>query len=140
MCETKRRELMKKKLLILLVLCMLAVFAFAFSVRAEDTCEHSYDKWTVELGEKGFLGEANATAKCKLCKKEATETIPQLFITLGYSSSSNGVLQGYGINRPAIERYNELSGEKIKFGAVVAIKDKVGDKKPLDENGNPINN
>ena len=53
---------MKKKLLILLALCMLAVFVLAFNVSAEDTeCVHSYDKWTVELGAEGSITADNIT-------------------------------------------------------------------------------
>jgi len=131
---------MKKKLLISLVMCMLVVLTLALSVSAEEAaCEHSYDKWTVELSSAGFLGDITATSSCTVCKESTTEIIPRLFITLGYSSSNNGVLQGYGINRPAIERYEELSGETLKFGGVIALKDAIGDKNPLDANGAPIN-
>ncbi len=131
---------MKKKLLIALVMCMLVVFAFALTVSAEEAvCEHSYDKWTVKLSSEGFLGDITASSVCTVCKESTTEIIPRLFITLGYSSSTNGVLQGYGINRPAIERYEELSGETVKFGGVIALKDTIGDKNPLDATGAPIN-
>lgn len=131
---------MKKKLLILLTVCMLVAFAFALTVSAEETaCEHSCNKWTVELSSEGFLGDITASSTCTVCKESVTEVIPRLFITLGYSSSTNGVLQGYGINRPAIERYEELSGETVKFGGVIALKDTIGDKNPLDATGAPIN-
>lgn len=131
---------MKKKLLITLVVCMLAVFAFALGAHAEDAeCAHSCDKWTVTVGDEGFLGDINASGKCTLCQKDVVETIPSLFITLGYSSSPNGVLQGYGVNRPAIERYEELSGETVKFGGVIALRDTIGDKNPLNSKGEPIN-
>ncbi|MBO4982974.1 MAG: DUF4886 domain-containing protein [Clostridia bacterium] len=131
---------MKKKLLITLAICMLVALTLALCVGAEEAvCEHSLEKWTVELSSKGFLGDITASSVCTTCKETVTETIPSLFITLGYSSSPNGVLQGYGINRPAIERYEELSGEKIKFGGVVALKDSLDGKNPLDADGKPIN-
>ena len=114
---------MKKKLLISLFVCLIVIFALAICVSAEEAnCEHNYSKWTIELSSAGFLGDITAKSSCTVCKAETTEIIPRLFITLGYSSSSNGVLQGYGVNRAAIERYQQLSGEKIKFGAVVAVK------------------
>ena len=129
---------MKKRLLVLLAVFML--FAFALSVSAtEAECEHSCGKWTVEVGTEGFLGDITAKSTCTICGKEVTEVIPRLFITLGYSSSNNGVLQGYGVNRPAIERYEALSGESVKFGGVVALKGAIGDKNPLDQTGTPIN-
>ena len=129
---------MKKRLLVLLAVCML--FAFALSVSAtEAECEHSCGKWTVEVGTEGFLGDITAKSTCTICGEEVTEVIPRLFITLGYSSTNNGVLQGYGVNRPAIERYEALSGESVKFGGVVALKGAIGDKNPLDQAGAPIN-
>ncbi len=131
---------MRKKLIISLVLCMLLVFVFAFMVNAEEsTCEHTYDKWTVTLGSEGFLGDITAETKCTTCKETIVEVIPKLFITRGYSSSDDGIAQGYGVNRESLARYEQLSGEKVKFGAVVALKNVIGNVSPLDENGNPIN-
>ncbi len=131
---------MKRKLLLTFVLCVLALFVFAFAVSAEETeCEHTFDKWTVSLGSDGFLGKIDAQAKCTACKQIVKEEIPEIFITLGYSHSSNGVLQGYGVNREALARYEALSGEKVKFGGVVALRDTIGDQNPLDAQGQPIN-
>lgn len=118
---------------------MLAIFAFSFAVSAEDAvCEHQYDGWTVALGENGFLGEITATAKCSDCGEAATEIIPKIFITKGYSNSSDGIMQDYGVNREALAKYEQLSGEAVKFGAVVALRESIGDKNPLDNNGEPI--
>ncbi len=130
---------MKKKLILSIVLCMLAIFAFSVIVSAEDTaCEHKYDDWTVTLGENGFLGEITASAKCVTCKATKTEIIPKIFITKGYSNSSDGVMQDYGVNREALAKYEQLSGEALKFGAVVALKESIGGKNPLDNKGEPI--
>ncbi|MBQ4107969.1 MAG: DUF4886 domain-containing protein [Clostridia bacterium] len=130
---------MKKKLIFSIVLCMLAIFAFSFAVSAEDAvCEHQYDGWTVALGENGFLGEITATAKCSDCGEAATEIIPKIFITKGYSNSSDGIMQDYGVNREALAKYEQLSGETVKFGAVVALKDSIGNVNPLDSKGEPI--
>lgn len=130
---------MKKKLIFSIVLCMLAIFAFSFAVSAEDAvCEHQYDGWTVSLGENGFLGEITATAKCSDCGEAATEIIPKIFITKGYSNSSDGIMQDYGVNREALAKYEQLSGEAVKFGAVVALRESIGDKNPLNNNGEPI--
>jgi hypothetical protein len=118
---------------------MLAIFAFSVIVSAEDTaCEHKYDDWTVTLGENGFLGEITASAKCVTCKAIKTEIIPKIFITKGYSNSSDGVMQDYGVNREALAKYEQLSGEALKFGAVVALKESIGGNNPLNSKGEPI--
>ena len=130
---------MKRKQLLTLVLCVLSIFTFVIIANADNAiCEHTYDKWTISLGSEGFLGDITASAKCTVCNTSTTEVIPKIFITLGYSSSSDGVVQSYGVNRTALKRYEELSKEKIKFGAVVALRDTIGDQNPLDANGNPV--
>ena len=130
---------MKKKLIISVLLCMLAILAFSLFVSAEDaTCEHEYDKWNVVIGEKGFLGETTASATCKTCGQSTTEIIPKIFITKGYSNSNDGIMQDYGVNRESLARYEELTGEAVKFGAVVALKDSIGGKNPLNGKGEPI--
>ncbi|MBR2944364.1 MAG: DUF4886 domain-containing protein [Clostridia bacterium] len=129
---------MKRKLIISLLVCVLLLFAFTAVVSAQDSeCDHSY-KWTVDLGTDGFLGDVTASAKCEACGATNTEVIPKIFITLGYSYSDSGVMQSYGVNRDALKRYEELSGETVKFGAVVALSDTIGDKNPLDSEANPI--
>ena len=128
-----------KKLLLFLTLCILAVFMVAAVANAEEaTCEHKCDSWIVSLGNSGFLGDIVASSQCSVCGADVTEVIPSLFITLGYSSSVDGVMQAYGINRPAVERYEQLSKETVRFGAVVALKDTIGDRNPLDSKGNPV--
>ena len=131
---------MKKKIIISLAICLLAIFAFTMAIGAENTtCEHEYE-WTVDLGSEGFLGDVIANAKCSSCGTTIKEVIPKIFITLGYSYSDNGVMQSYGVNRDALARYEELSGETVKFGAVIALSDTIGDENPLDSEGNPISN
>lgn len=129
---------MKKKLVIAVVLCLLAIFAFALTINAEDVCEDHKNKWTLNLGENGFLGTIDAKAECTVCGTVTTEVIPKIFITRGYSSSDDGVVQGYGVNRTALARYEELSGEKVKFGAVAALRSVIGNVNPLDKDANPI--
>ncbi len=128
---------MKKRLLIIMTLCVLMTLALAISVGAE--CQaHTYD-WTVKLGSEGFLGEISAEAKCAECGAKTSEVIPPIFITRGYSyKEDGGIAQGYGVNREALERYEELSGEKISFGGVLAVREVIGSSNPLDNDGKPI--
>ena len=129
---------MKKKLILSIVMCLTLLFAFAFIVSAEDCLEHTNTKWTVSLGSEGYLGDMTATSECTVCKKVVTETISKIFITPGYSSSDDGVSQTYGVNRDSIARYEELTGEKIKFGAVAALRETIGNQNPLDSKANPM--
>ena len=127
---------MKKLFLFALTAAML-VLMLAFTVSAECTAEHD-GKWTVTFGDKGYLGEITASYSCATCGNAVTETIAPLFETLGYSYGESGIIQHYAANRVSIARYEELTGEKIKFGAVAATTNNVSSN-PLDANGQPVN-
>ena len=125
-----------KKLITMILICLTLVCALAVSVSAAE-CEHTYF-WMVKPGVEGFFGEMSAIAECTECGATTTDTIPAIFISLGYSSSEDGISQSYAINRNALAKYEELSREKLDFGVVVASRNVVGLSNPLDENGAPI--
>ena len=124
---------------IALIVSMVAILAclFALAVNAECTEDHK-GTWNLTFSKDGYLGEITATYTCTTCKGTETEKIPALFETLGYSYGESGITQHYAVNRKAVARYEEITGEKVKFGAVVATKNNVSGN-PLDENGNPVN-
>lgn len=126
-----------KKLVLFAVTALMLVIMLAFSVSAECTAGHD-GKWTVTFGEKGYLGKVTASYSCATCGEKATEEIAPLFETLGYSYGENGIIQHYAANRASVARYEELTGEKIKFGVVAATTNNVSSN-PLDANGQPVN-
>ena len=127
---------MKKKLLFVIALCLACIFAFVLSASAKcEECDYDYK---VTSTREGFLGKLSVSGTCSVCKETVSEEIPALFEILGYSYNGNGIVQGYIINREGIARYEEVTGEKLKYGAVIATKNAIGDKNPLDNNGNPI--
>ena len=129
---------MKKKLLFAVSLTVMLVCLFALSVNA--ACAEHTDSWTISFGEDGYLGQITAVNACSQCGTTIeTEVIDPLFVTLGYSyGSAGGITQHYAVDRAAVARYEELSGEKVKFGAVAATKSNV-EANPLDKNGMPVN-
>ncbi|MBQ7225199.1 MAG: DUF4886 domain-containing protein [Clostridia bacterium] len=129
---------MKKKITLFLALAAVLCCMFALAVNAE--CAEHTDYWTVTTGQGGYLGKIEAVNICPDCGKTlAFEEIDALFETLGYSYNENGggITQHYAANRSAIARYEELTGERVRFGAVAATRNHV-ESNPLDENGNPI--
>lgn len=127
---------MKRKIVISFALVVLAIFAFTMVISADECAEHSYGGWTTEIGESGYLGEITASKACTVCQKTTTEKIPQIFVTRGYSySEDGGITQGYGVNKEALSRYEEITGEKVKFGVFLAVKDVIGDIAPINSNG-----
>ena len=128
---------MKRRLLLILSLVIALSCIFAFSVSAE--CEHQ-DSWSISTGSNGYLGSMSAVNTCPSCGETlATENLDPMFETLGYSYSDNGIMQHYAVNRDVIARYEELTGEAVKFGAVTATRNHVSGN-PLDNEGNPVNN
>ena len=104
---------------------------------------HSYD-WSFDYEGAKYLSSLSATKACIRCKDVIDHAdIDALFTTLGYSvpefGTSLAITVGYSINKSAISDYENLTGSKLNFGCVVALKDKLGvNVAPLDENGEAV--
>lgn len=94
-------------------------------------CEAFYrsqhdDKETLEYHDAIYLSKADLCTTCDRCSsKTVKETYDQLFTSIGYSYSSNAVLQGFAINKSVIDKYKAYYNTDIEFGLVAAISDKV---------------
>ena len=128
---------MKKRLILLASL----VFAFAclFALTASAQCDECEERWTVETGSEGYLGETTATNACPKCGYVAsTEKIEPLFLTKGYSYGEDGsITQHYAVNREAIARYEQITGDTVLFGGVAATRNHIT-ANPIDKNGKPV--
>ena len=129
---------MKKKLLVTLVFFALVIMMLAFSANAEECTEH-IPVWTVNVGANGFLGEITTQGTCNACNKTETEKLQPIFISLGYSSSKDGVVQSYAVNRDALAKYEKVTKTKVSFGAVITTRNAIGNQNPLNSKGEPIN-
>ncbi len=93
----------------------------------------------------GYAKPGYFTYKCTVCKngiKEGEAKFPPLVICYGYSVNeigSTGALNvKYCINEAALRDYQASNGVVLEYGTVVALKKAIGEKAPLDENGNAI--
>ena len=132
---------MKKTLIFIASLLVIALgCVFAFTTFANNECEHT-DNWVVSVGSEGLLGEINFANICPSCGVTvASESYACMFDTLGYSYSDNGgITQHYGVDRDVVARYEELTGETVKFGVVTATRNHVAGN-PIDSNGAPVSN
>ena len=92
----------------------------------------------------GYLVNGKHVAPCLRCGDSATEedgTAKPLFTFKGYSTpedGSAGLTMSFEANLKAIEAYEAKTGEKLSYGVVAAAKSCLGDKNPLDENGNEV--
>ena len=130
---------MKTKILLATLFVSLLICIFAFSASAACSDEHSYD-WRAEMSENGFFGEItlNGTCTASKCYTKTSEKISPIFIYRGYSYGDDGFTQSYIVNREALAKYEEISGDRIEFGAVLASASVIGDGNPLDKDGNPV--
>lgn len=131
---------MKTKLLITALFSVMLTCFFAIGVSAA-TCtdEHSYEYQT-ELSEEGFFGEITINGVCtsSTCYSKTQEKISPIFIYRGYSFNESGYTQGYVVNRESLERYEEISGDSLEFGAVTTTVNAIGETEPFDSYGNPV--
>ncbi len=59
--------------------------------------------------------------QCSICKTVSSyEEIGVLFTINGYSSTTGAIMQGFQINKDAIEKYKTLSGKDVKYGVLAA--------------------
>ncbi len=59
--------------------------------------------------------------QCSICKTVSSyEEIGVLFTINGYSSTTGAIMQGFQINKDAIEKYQTLSGKDVKYGVLAA--------------------
>lgn len=95
-------------------------------------CEVGFDgnhvytgKITPSFAGEKFLSECSFGDLCTRCNEgQIIETLPALFISKGYShsedaESSYSLLQGFGVNRELISKYEAYLGD-IKFGLIAA--------------------
>ena len=128
-----KRKLLLVASLILILCCILAICLFA------QECEHK-ETTIVSVGSNGFLDDIKLVKMCSLCGQELeTESLGKMFDTLGYSHSDNGIMQHFAVDRSVVAKYEELTGEAVKFGVVTATRNHVSGN-PLDSNGLPVNN
>ncbi|MBQ8145535.1 MAG: hypothetical protein IJ039_02015 [Clostridia bacterium] len=100
--------------------------------------------WNLSFNGIKYLSTCLATKSCTRCDlTENSIEIGAIIVPKGYSCFEDPekpyVCMGFDINLKAIAQYEEITGGKINIGAVVAIKEKIGQGVcPLDENGNAI--
>jgi hypothetical protein len=129
---------MKKRLILLASLVFAFACLFALTVSAAK-CAECEERWTVETGSEGYLGEMTATNSCPVCGSvTSTEKIAPLFLTKGYSYSEEGsITQHYAVNREAIARYEAITGDTVLFGGVAATRNDIASG-PIDKNAKPV--
>ncbi len=87
-----------------------------------EALEQHNDKYVI-LYDNGFLmaGYVNANCQNEDCKhsRKVEDTEP-LFVLRGYSNATGAIMQSFGVNKEAIEKYNSYAENDIKYGILAA--------------------
>lgn len=88
----------------------------------------------VVYGENMYFENASICTVCTRCNDTAVEKeLSPLFKSLGYSYSSNAIMQGFGVNYDVLAEYQEFyNGTEISFGLVAVAFANAEDGKLLD--------
>ena len=87
-----------------------------------------------------FDVEGTKTVSCRNsgCAYAQTEKAPALFTCLGYSvteSGSAGIIVGFTLNGEAVEEYEKITGEAVKYGVFAVSKDNLGENDIFSSDG-----
>ena len=93
----------------------------------------------------GFDKYGTLTYKCDMCdqKNEETKSVFPLVSFTGYSVSefkSGGITAGFSLDSNTVKLVEEINGDKIEFGMVLAASSLLKGRNPLDEQGNVVAN
>ncbi len=122
---------MKNKILILLFTILTTLLVFTLSINASEACTHDQKTVTaVEYADYAKAGTMRFT--CPNCTATEMELEP-LFTLSGYaiSETEDGICAGYTFNNQVAQEISKLNS-KLQLGVVIASKDLLGDKMPLD--------
>ena len=90
-----------------------------------------------------FNEEGTRTLICSVCGAQSYESLPALFICLGYSTPEAGassITIGYTVNNQAVKEYEEVVGKTLRYGVFAVAKEKLGDKEIFDSDGKAATN
>ncbi len=91
----------------------------------------------IDIVYNSFLEKGAGTYACSACGEAHTveNTVDAIFEWLGYSTNAEKTefAIGYSINHVALGKYEEVTGNKIAYGIVGAVTEKLGGLAPLDE-------
>lgn len=87
----------------------------------------------------GFYNPGTKTTGCtnEGCTHNTVETLPAIFVCLGYSVSDegNGISAGFAVNQVALLTYEEFIDEKLTFGVVTFNPKYLGSGSVFNDNG-----
>ncbi|MBQ3018636.1 MAG: leucine-rich repeat domain-containing protein [Clostridia bacterium] len=103
------------------------------NIKTNDAPTLKFTSYTEEM----ILGKT-----CEHCQRtEVVETIDAMFTFLGYSTAefaNGGISVGYNVNKEAVSKYEELTGEEVSYGLFAGTKAGLGTNDVIGENGEAV--
>ena len=104
---------------------------------------HKADGEMLSISYANYLERGDGVYLCANCGIEFVEksVLAPLFERCGYSVLEGGVgsfAVGYLINREALARYIEITGNTVNYGLFAVLKDKIGNSDLFDEEGKSL--
>ncbi|MBP3496099.1 MAG: hypothetical protein J6K52_07835 [Clostridia bacterium] len=137
---------MKKFKLSLFFACMLmlllAIYALAIdtepAIELDKSCECEYK--VIDLSSENIIYGGTVDLECKKCGTRHSQELYQLIEPLGYSISSSVIGTSYYIHGDIIKAIMEFNDSKIYIGTIIATKEQLRGKLPLNSKGDVVNN
>lgn len=105
---------------------------------------HHFDENNAKISYSSFLKEGVLSYECVNCGKKDNTAVPALFKFEGFSVPEDGEIKlsvGFTVNNKAIENYEKLSGNTVKFGVVAALEKVIGTNvSPLNDDATKKDN
>ncbi|MBO4983496.1 MAG: alkaline phosphatase family protein [Clostridia bacterium] len=106
--------------------------------KANPAFGHSTENNPVSITYTSYLEAGKGLYICDACAKEFFGELESLFTCVGYSvyeGNDASVTIGYKINASAIELYEAVTKDDLRYGIYAVAKDKLGDNDIFTENG-----
>ncbi len=137
---------MKKFKLSLFFACMfillLALCAFAIEaepiIEPEKSCDCEYK--VIDLSSENIIYGGTIDLECKKCGTRHSQELYQLIESLGYSIGSSVIGTSYYIHGDIIKAIMDFNDSKIYIGTIIATKEQLNGKLPLNSKGDIVNN
>ncbi|MBO5380174.1 MAG: leucine-rich repeat protein [Clostridia bacterium] len=102
---------------------------------------HEIDYENATISYESFLENGTLTSYCTRCNKAETVSTDPLFVNLGFSAAEyagGGMSIGFKVDKKAIEKYEEITGETVNYGVFAVLAEKIGANDIFDSEGKAL--
>ena len=100
-------------------------------VTVKESPAHNYTVTIVYENGYDSIGARNTTCTSRGCAYLVSEEVDAMFVCYGYSApefGNGGIAVGYFIDKDAIENYETVTGNTVKYGTFAVTQERLGEK------------